>query len=342
MDTTWKDSMDMNQRVYNDTGKYPALKGFDFIDAEVTSYSGCGNGSEQAYEALAWWKGRSGAGTVTAANYSSFGSQVSTKHGIIAFNWHWRVPVSASATTDPSPDSDQFYTPAGNSTSNTAFTIPMNSDGTLNTASASFSILKDDMDLVAAQLSILQDAGVPVLWRPLHEASGGWFWWGATRTDGVTAATAYKALYRYMYDYFTNTKGLHNLSWVWNGQDASWYPGADVVDITGWDVYGTAKDYQSDISYFNTLKSIDASKLIALTETGTIPSPSKLIADGAAWSWFMAWNDGNSSDGAEGVTDSGNFWTGEYYNAAAHKTEVYSADYVITLDELPDLTAYAY
>jgi beta-mannanase len=33
-----------------------------------------------------------------------------------------------------------------------------------------------------------QDAGVTVLWHPLHEASGGWFWWGRNdRTDeGVT------------------------------------------------------------------------------------------------------------------------------------------------------------
>jgi len=35
-----------------------------------------------------------------------------------------------------------------------------------------------DLDAVAAELKLLQDVRVPVLWRPLHEANGRWFWWG--------------------------------------------------------------------------------------------------------------------------------------------------------------------
>ncbi len=36
-----------------------------------------------------------------------------------------------------------------------------------------------DIDAIASLLKRLQDHGVTVLWRPLHEAAGGWFWWGA-------------------------------------------------------------------------------------------------------------------------------------------------------------------
>jgi len=39
--------------------------------------------------------------------------------------------------------------------------------------------LLNDIDTMARKLKQVQDAGVPVLFRPLHEAEGGWFWWGA-------------------------------------------------------------------------------------------------------------------------------------------------------------------
>ena len=70
-----------------------------------------------------------------------------------------------------------------------------------------------------------------ILWRPLHEAAGNvgsfaggsaWFWWGAGNQQGQTSTNAdvcgqsYIALWKLMYNYFTQTKGLHNLIWVWN------------------------------------------------------------------------------------------------------------------------------
>ena len=61
-----------------------------------------------------------------------------------------------------------------------------------------YDLLIRDIDAIAEQLKRLQDAGVPVLWRPLHEASGGWFWWGNA------GAEAYKELYVLLYDRLTN------------------------------------------------------------------------------------------------------------------------------------------
>lgn len=95
------------------------------------------------------------------------------------------------------------------------------------------------LDAVAAGLAELRDAGVPVLFKPLHEQNGAWFWWGRRpRAD-------YVALWRQMHDYFTITKGLTNLLWVHQGSDGPhdtvpadyYYPGDDVVDVASHDVY---------------------------------------------------------------------------------------------------------
>lgn len=107
-----------------------------------------------------------------------------------------------------------------------------------------YDLLMKDIDAIAQQLLILQEAKVPVLWRPLHEAAGGWFWWGASGPD------AYKKLYILLYDKLTNDYGLNNLIWLWNGQDKDWYPGDAYVDIIGEDIYPGEKVYGSQINKY--------------------------------------------------------------------------------------------
>ena len=86
---------------------------------------------------------------------------------------------------------------------------------------------------MAGYLKLLHDANIPVIWRPLHEAAGGWFWWGKN-------ADSFKKLWIQMFDYF-KAQGLNNLIWVWTSEtgDADWYPGDAYVDIIGRDLYGT-------------------------------------------------------------------------------------------------------
>jgi len=319
MDTAWttNSKMDMIARVYSDTGKYPALKGFDFIDLP-NSWSGYGK--EQIDEAIEWWEGKNRMnGASTAEKLLPDKPNI---HGIIAFCWHWRVGSE-----------NDFYT------NKTSFRIPW-ADGKLDTESAAFkNIIKSDLDKAAALLKLLKDKDIPVLWRPLHEASGGWFWWGAS------GAKPYIALWEYMYNYFTNEKKLDNLIWVWNGQHADWFPNPDTVHIAGYDVYTnsatsqTAANYSSQSAKFEETQNMVPAKnrIVALTENGAIPDPDKCKLDNAMWSWFMTWNDAkNTVD----ETDKDNFWTGEYHNTRAHKNHVYNHNLVITLDKLPDLTAY--
>jgi len=100
------------------------------------------------------------------------------------------------------------------------------------------------LDKVAEGLQELEDAGVSVIYRPLHEMNGEWFWWGATsyNSSDQTRQQLYVELYKDMFDYFTNTKALDNLIWVYSPdakRDAktAFYPGSAYVDIVGLDAY---------------------------------------------------------------------------------------------------------
>ncbi|MVN22751.1 glycosyl hydrolase [Mucilaginibacter arboris] len=147
------------------------------------------------------------------------------------------------------------------------------------------------VDKIAFYLKQLQDAHVPVLWRPYHEMNGVWFWWGnRPGNDGVTK------LWKMMYNRFTNYHHLNNLLWVWgaNGprdipKDEAYaykdfYPGADYVDILGADIYHF--DYEQ--KDYNELLALAKGKIVALTEVGELPKPEILEAQ-PKWAWFMVW-----------------------------------------------------
>lgn len=148
------------------------------------------------------------------------------------------------------------------------------------------------IDKIASYLKQLQEAHVPVLWRPYHEMNGVWFWWGnRPGNDGVIK------LWKMMYNRFTNYHHLNNLLWVWgaNGlrdipKDEAYayqdfYPGANYVDILGADIYHF--DYEQ--KDYNELLALAKGKIIALTEVGELPKPEILEAQ-PKWAWFMVWS----------------------------------------------------
>lgn len=85
------------------------------------------------------------------------------------------------------------------------------------------------MDQLAVGLTELKRAGVVVLWRPFHEVNAG-FWWG--KHDGET----FKKVWQGMFSYFSTTKKLDNLVWVFTGSP-TYYPGNQFVDLNGQDTY---------------------------------------------------------------------------------------------------------
>ena len=92
-----------------------------------------------------------------------------------------------------------------------------------------------ELDLIATGLQELKDAGVVVLWRPFHEMNGDWFWWGAKDP------TTFIKVWRQMFEYFSRTKGLDNLLWVYSpnhgNKTAAYYAGDHYVDLVGLDAY---------------------------------------------------------------------------------------------------------
>ena len=225
------------------------------------------------------------------------------RNGIPALCWHWR---------DPLRKTEAFYT------KDTNFDVSKISDPN----SAEYKAMIKDIDYISGLLKKLQDEDIPVLWRPLHEASGGWFWWGAK------GAAPCKALYRLMYDRMVNYHGLKNLIWVWTSQqnDQSWYPGDDVVDMIGRDIYKDG-DHSSQILEFNQLNNdVEGKKMITLSECGSFPDADNLVKDEAPWSYYMPWY--------------GDFVRNAKYNSLDLWKKMFAHDYVLTLDEMPNLKTY--
>jgi mannan endo-1,4-beta-mannosidase len=109
-----------------------------------------------------------------------------------------------------------------------------------------------ELDTLAAGLQELKDADVVVLWRPFHEMNGGWFWWGAKDPQ------AFIQVWRHMFDYFTKTKGLDNLLWVYSpnhgDKTAAYYTGDKFVDIVGLDAYTDLVDLEHIKGYAEVAK----------------------------------------------------------------------------------------
>jgi mannan endo-1,4-beta-mannosidase len=178
-----------------------------------------------------------------------------------------------------------------------------------------------DIDIIAVWLKALKTANIPVLFRPLHEASGKWFWWGAKGPEPC------KALWKLIFNRLTVTHGINNLIWVWTtdakDDNLDWYPGDEYVDILGVDIYSQNGDFSSQILTFDKIReAFGGKKLVTLSENGVMPDPDNLIADEAGWSWFMTW--------------SGDFVRNPAVNPLSHWQKIMDHQYVLTRDEMPD------
>ncbi len=251
---------------YEKTGKYPALVGFDFLFATGVKAS---DDWYQSYTQMA----------LEAAK------DLWNQGGIPAFTWHWK---------DPSDQIDAFYTKSGNDKEYTEFDFTQGftdpsctANCTWNTSSETYQQLVSDIDEIADMFLGLQEAGVAAIFRPLHEASGKWFWWG---TKG---GAAFQALYNLVYDEMVSVKGVNNLVWVWNPEysnDIGWNPGASKYDVISLDIY-EAWDYSTKYTkaYSELLTNFGSDKILAVSENGSIPDISVMKSNNIAWSWWMPW-----------------------------------------------------
>lgn len=204
------------------------------------------------------------------------------KGAIVTLSWHWNAPKDLLDRKYKDANGKEidaswykgFYTNA------TTFDV---AKALANPGSEDYRLILRDIDAAAVQLRKFQDAKVPVLWRPLHEADGKWFWWGAKGPEPL------KKLWRLMYDRLTKTHRLHNLIWVFNSPQAEWYPGDDVVDIMSVDTYPADRTDPLAASWKSLIGRFDGRKMLAVAEFPGSPDVEGMARLGIRWSYFVSW-----------------------------------------------------
>lgn len=273
--------------VYTHTGYYPALNGFDFIHLHASPSGWIDYGKIGPVES--WWE----------------------EGGLVSAMWHWNVPVEKDS------DAFQFYT------RETDFDITK----AVIPGTDEYEIIRADLEKISEYLLLLKEKGIPILWRPLHEAAGGWFWWGAKGPEPC------RQLWKMMFEKFEE-KGLNNLIWVWTSEtgDEMWYPGDEYVDIVGRDAYEISSA-QRLAAEFQELKEVFPGKIVALSEFGGLPELSVQWEAGARWSWMMPWYDYDRTihPGSETFQETSHAFADiEYWRA------VFEMEAAIRRDQLPD------
>ena len=277
--------MEELQFIRETTGKTPALLGF-----ELLGYSPNINREESGYDCLK--EVDDNLGTVECA--LDWGK----KGGIVTYTWHWFSPIGGSDKA--------FY--AEHTDFDAAKAATPGTD--------EYKAMLSDLDVMAEILRKFQDAKIPILWRPFHEAEGKWFWWGA---KGPEVA---RDLFKIVFDHLTKEKGIHNLLWVWNCPIPEAYVGDEYCDIISRDLYPEAHAHASFVQEFKGLKEIAPDKGVSLAENGVLPDADALKADNAAWLWFMTW--------------SHEFCLTEQYNSFDALKKLYENHYSLTFESLGD------
>jgi mannan endo-1,4-beta-mannosidase len=279
--------------VRTHSGKEPAIGAYDLMDYSPSRLQNGANPNQLSEKAIAW-------------------AQKGQGRGIISLMWHWNAPADL---INQAPDKlwwSGFYTRA------TTFDLAA---ALADKNSERYQLLLRDMDAIAVELKKFQDQNIPVLWRPLHEAAGTWFWWGAK------GPAPFIELWQIMYDRLVNHHQLHNLIWVYTAERGKpgWYPGDAYVDVVGVDIYeNTLVASNLSGAWTEMQEQFNGKKLVALSETGNLPNPDYIRGFGTWWSWFAVWN--------------GNDFIRKQPTALIHS--VFNDPDVLTLDELADWRNY--
>lgn len=154
---------------------------------------------------------------------------------------------------------------------------------------------------------------IPIIFRPFHEHTGNWFWWGKPHAS----AEEYKALWRFTVSFLRDEQELHHLLWCYStdivdteAEYLEYYPGDEYVDILGLDDYHDLGEKEHTERLTNRLRMLVQiaelkGKVAALTETGYESVPKKdwwtgsllkgILVDpvAARIAWALVWRNDN-------------------------------------------------
>lgn len=224
------------------TGKRPAVLGFDFLSFHVQP---------------TWWP-----------MYRELALEHHRAGGVVQISWHETSPSLSVLDEGGYPNGTLF------DMDQATF------DQVLEPGTALHDSWRTHVAICAGWLRELQDFGVPVMWRPYHEMTGKWFWWGAKEPAG------FRRLWRNLHHELTHVHGLQNLVWCWSGAhvDPGYGPYIDpeTTDLVGVDLYEQTRD--SSV-YAERAKHIaEATNLpFGYAELGLLPELDTLFAVQATW-----------------------------------------------------------
>ena len=285
------------EKIYENTLNYPAIRFGDMSQYSVNAAKPVPAEEDDVTAALEW----------------------AEKGGIVGYIWHWKAPLYENEFYSEKTDFDLTNAVTD---IDVAMLSPQKIDELYQEGSltAETVLLIHDIDNVSAQLARLKDKHVPVLWRPLHEASGDWFWWGSAGAD------SYKWLWNLLYKRQTEYHKLDNLIWIWSAQGTDYFVGNAAFDIASVDLYSDNTDNTSYYKQYQWIYSLTGGqKLIALSECGTLPDMELTFRDRAVWSFFGLWY-------GDYILDK-NGDLSEKYNTREDLIRMYNSNRTITLDK---------
>ncbi len=318
----WRNDEPGRSDVMEVTGSYPAVYGWEIGDLELGASHNLDNVN---FDEMRGW---------IREGYE--------RGGVITISWHMNNPVTGGDAWDV--EGDHRAVPK---------ILP---GGELH---EKFKVWLDTFAEFAGSLVAHPGTGnehlIPVIFRPYHEHTGSWFWWGA---DHCTP-DEYNKLWQFTVEYLRDEKSVHNLLWAFspagNVADSEEaylerYPGDAYVDIVGFDDYGSVREPYQLEQFTNRLRFVvnfaeARRKIPALPETGyeAIPDPewwtgtllAALNHDSTTRriAWVLVWRNSNEA------TDRQNHFYAPYpgHPSAYDFVEFHDHPLILFEDDLPDM-----
>lgn len=228
------------------TSDYPAIAGFELGNIELGD-----------------------ARSLDSVDFKQIAEQIKAQYkrgGIITISWHVNNPLTMQI-----PDSIRKQKPTAWDVSSKEVVASILPDGANN------KLFNTWLDRLATFFISLKDKNgipIPIIFRPFHEHSGSFFWWG----NGLCSDEQYALLWRNTVKFLRDKKGIHNILYAYNTdrvtsleQYLKGYPGDDIIDILSFDMYDRGEQFNAELD--NSLKFVTETaqvrrKLSALSETG--------------------------------------------------------------------------
>lgn len=264
--------------VYDVTGDYPAIVGFDLGHIEI----GADHNLDSVYfEDML---------RLTKSNQQ--------RGGIATFSWHANNIATNGTAWDNQQDTVvRSILPGG--THHTTYLQ------WLDRLADFFSSLRDN-----------DGQAIPVIFRMFHEHTGAWFWWGNEQCTPKEYKELWTMTVRYLRDIKKTNNLLYAYSTSAISDEAHFlecYPGDDYVDIIGFDHYmmGTGADAEAEYAEILeqniriiTRYASQSGKIPALTETGSESIPDTAYFTETVYpiikeyplSWILFWRNAWESD----------------------------------------------